>query len=117
MSTAHFGRRATLRHDVRIRGAIIITLAGTTRTVGCLIIDLSLGGAKIELDKDWLLPDELLLFESHQENIYECSVRWKDGRTVGLSFLDQLNLSARRALIEEVSLGLVDAMRSGDLPE
>jgi hypothetical protein len=44
-------------------------------------------------------------------------VRWKDGRTVGLSLLDQLNLSARRALIEEVLLGLVEAMRSGDLSE
>lgn len=53
----------------------------------------------------------MLLYEAHRENVYECSIRWRDGRSVGLSFLDQIALSERRALISEVSHGVVESMR------
>lgn len=107
----HFQRRASLRHDVSVRGAVIVKVGDATRTAGCLILDLSLGGAKVELDEDGPLPDKVLLYESHRENVYECSIRWRDGRSVGLSFLDQIALSERRALISEVSHGVVESMR------
>ena len=106
-----FQRRATLRHDVSVRGAIIIKAGQATSTIGCLIIDLSLGGARVKLDEHNLLPSKVLLFEAHRENVYECSVRWQDGPAVGLSFLDQFTVSARRALIEEVSNGLLESIR------
>jgi c-di-GMP-binding flagellar brake protein YcgR len=106
-----FQRRATLRHDVSVRGAIIVKLSLAMQTLGCLIVDLSLGGAKVKLDENYALPPKVLLFEAHRENVYECSVRWQDTQAVGLSFLDQFTISARRALLVEVSQGLVASMR------
>ena len=105
----HFQRRASLRHEVSVRGKIII--AGVpTQTVACSVVDLSLGGARVTLDEACSLPEKVMLFEAHQQNIYECIVRWQNGPTVGLNFLDQCNLSVRKALIADVSLGLAKSM-------
>jgi hypothetical protein len=109
--TQLFQRRATLRHEVSVRGAIIDGSCDPARTIGCGIVDLSLGGAKIELDEDCPLPDRVMLYESSRENVYECSIRWRDGRTIGLGFVDIVSLSARRALISEASQGVVESMR------
>src|SRR5688572_29791771 len=74
-ATGHLQRRATLRHDVSVRGKIIVS-GFSSWTLGCLVVDLSLGGARVTLDEHRSLPEKVMLFEAHQQNIYECDVRW-----------------------------------------
>lgn len=109
--TPLFQRRASPRHEVSVRGAIIIKLVEASRTAGCIIVDLSIDGAKVELDQDCDLPERVHLYESNCENVYECIIRWRQGRTLGLNFVDIASVSLRRKLIAEVSRGIVESMR------
>lgn len=110
-----FQRRATLRHEVSVQGAVIIKVGEASRSVGCRLVDLSLGGARIELEEDCILPEKVQLMESHRETVHECSVRWRNGRQAGLSFLNPATISLRKMLVEELSKGLVQSMhRTGE---
>jgi hypothetical protein len=109
-----FQRRATLRHEVSVRGAVIIQVGEASRSVGCRLIDLSLGGARIELDEDCILPEKVKLTENCRGTVHECSVRWRNGREAGLGFLNPATLSQRKALIEELSQGIAKAMHRND---
>jgi hypothetical protein len=105
-----FQRRASLRHNVSLRGAVIVGAGDTARSLGCVIVDLSLGGARVELDEDCELPERVHLYEADCHNVYECTVRWRQGRLVGLGFVDLVTMAARRKLISKVSQGIVESM-------
>jgi hypothetical protein len=107
MVQRHYRARETTRHIVSVRGKVIIP-AGIPQVFGCLILDLSVEGAKIQLDDDHPLPDKIMLFESHRQNIYECVVRWRKERIAGVNFIDVCQNAVRRALLEECSLGRLD---------
>ncbi len=103
--------RSEGRHRVEIAGKLILPPQNTI-TIDCLIIDLSIGGAKVELLEMRQLPIQILLFENLRQNIYECRVKWQDKQKAGLSFVDIYSKSARRALIDDYSLGLIENEQS-----
>jgi hypothetical protein len=107
MVQRHYRARETTRHIVSIRGKVIIP-AGIPQAFGCLILDFSVEGAKIQLDEDHPLPEKIMLFESHRQNIYECVIRWRKERVAGVNFIDVCQSALRRTLLEECSLGLLD---------
>lgn len=100
-----FRARTPQREATSIRGRIIVA---PTVAFGCRIVELSTSEAKIELDDDHDLPDRLMLFEAQQRNIWECTVRSKEDRVVGVSFIDICNPATRRTLLEDPVLGLLD---------
>jgi hypothetical protein len=69
--------------------------------IGCLIRDLSTGGARLELDPTVLLPEqfELIYQGAHQRS---CRTVWRFGDRVGIAFND---LSALGDLTWTVLLG------------
>ena len=105
--------RAETRHHVSIPGKLIISGLVPT-TINCKIVDLSVGGAKLKLSEEFQLPERMLLFESYKQNIYECHIKWQKQLSVGVSFLDLYSNTARRTLIEDCSLGLLDTEEDGD---
>ena len=107
--------RSENRHRVDIAGKLIL-LPRKTITIDCVIVDLSTNGAKVKLRDEQQLPVQVLLFESYKQNIYECRVKWQDQQKAGLSFVDVYAKSARRALIEDCSLGLIEDEQSSQKP-
>lgn len=106
--------RAHPRHIVSIGGKIIVQSKEPV-TINCRILDLSDGGAKVKIEGSEILPAHVLLYESYQQNIYECSVRWQKEDTVGLMFIDICPKHTRLMLIAECSLGLVPELTKEEL--
>lgn len=106
--------RAHPRHIVSIGGKLIVQ-AKEPLTIPCRILDLSDGGAKVKMDTSEGLPAKLLLYESYQQNIYECSVRWQQEDIAGLMFIDICPKHTRLRLIAECSLGLVPELSKEEL--
>jgi len=101
-------RRLNVRKKVSIKGKVIF-VAGMSQTVDSMIVDLSPGGARVELCEDYVLPDEVLLFEANNQNVFECVVRWRKDRSAGLNFVDYCSKAVRLALLEDKALGLMEA--------
>ena len=93
------------RESVSIKGKLVC-VADKSYTLDCMIVDLSQGGARVELREEGEIPDEVLLFEMDKQNIYECLVRWRKGRQAGLHFIDICSKAVRQALMDDQALDL-----------
>jgi len=61
-----------------------IVLGGKTPSIDCSVIDLSAGGACLEVDNPSVLPKRFVLF--HGGTKKSCVLVWKTGRRLGVSF-------------------------------
>jgi hypothetical protein len=77
-------KRAFLRHDACHAGRIIFFDAPCF--VQCIIRNISADGALICMQMSIDLPREVLLWEEATGKYHECSVMWRNDRTVGLHF-------------------------------
>lgn len=72
--------------------------------LACTVRDLSLTGARMELDYQGFrpgkapvaIPDRLTAYFCPQQIEIDCEVVWRDGRHFGVTFLGQARPSARR---------------------
>ena len=78
-------RRIEPRHSVSIEG-VLIDMKNTARRIDCMITDLSESGARIARQCETMLPDQVMLFEAHNGNIFESEVRWRRDKEAGLRF-------------------------------
>jgi hypothetical protein len=78
--------RQHARQEVSIETRLFLPCVNP-KVIACRILDVSAGGAKIEMDIHYLLPPQLVLLRGEHENMYECQVAWQDGRKAGLKFL------------------------------
>jgi hypothetical protein len=99
-----FIERAHVRREVSLEARIIVR-GKVLRVIPCKILDLSEGGAKVQLDAPFLLPPEFFLLENASENLYECELRWQN-ETAGLMFIDICSRAKRKALIEEIEAAM-----------
>jgi hypothetical protein len=90
-------RRSEPRFQVSLPGHIF--LSDGQVQLACRIIDLSVGGACIELASDCTLPVRVQLHESKQDNAFECEVRWQKQRTAGLLFVDVCTRAVRKRML------------------
>ena len=96
-------RRAEPRFETKLR-AVLFTVTTNTRFEGT-IANLSDSGARIEIDAGqdamlaFLPPGERLRLVLRTENVYECELRWKQSRSVGLQFI---NLATRSSLLSRM---------------
>lgn len=93
------------RESVSIKGKLVC-VTDKSYTLDCMIVDLSQGGARVELREEGEIPEEVLLFEMDKQNIYECLVRWRKGRQAGLHFIDICSKAVRQALMDDQALDL-----------
>ncbi len=100
--------RTEIRQSNPIPGKLIVSPEAPI-VICCAITDLSSSGAELELDQEQHLPEMMLLFETFRQNIYECRLYWQEKQLAGLSLLDLCSQSARRILMQDRSLGLLQS--------
>jgi PilZ domain len=55
----------------------------------CVVRDISLGGARIEVDETFALPTEFALEIPQRGAMLLCELQWRNGDAVGVKFLDR----------------------------
>lgn len=78
-------RREQFRRTV-IKGARII-FNDQQSTLTCRVRDMTVGGARLDLPTQQLLPHEFDLHVSGSAAPQRCGLRWAQGTLVGVSFL------------------------------
>jgi len=79
------GERGSEPSKAYFEGALFFDTSRHRQVIGCKISDLTESSARIILTKDTLLPVErIALFESCRGNVYDCTIRWRDGNELGL---------------------------------
>jgi hypothetical protein len=68
----------------------------------CNVLDISSGGAKVQIGVPYALPRQVFLLRDERENIYECETVWQDEQTAGLAFVDLCARAKRDELLEEI---------------
>ena len=90
-----FQQCASERHAVVIAGKIM--WPDLTEFLGCVIQDVSDGGARVAVQEAVDLPDRIYLWQEQTGTIIECDVRWRKPGMAGLKFADA-NAPAVRTL-------------------
>jgi hypothetical protein len=82
MMTTHTESRKTSRHRVLETGLIRFG----DLSVSCVLRNFSEAGAALEASPRDLIPDRFTLIVVRKKRIYSCSVIWRRGSRVGVSF-------------------------------
>jgi hypothetical protein len=94
-------RREHARRDVSIEARLFLR-EDKPAILPCRIIDISEGGAKVQIGFPYRLPAQLFLLKDDDDNIYECEAIWQSGQLVGLMFLDLCARGKRQAVLDEL---------------
>jgi hypothetical protein len=65
---------------------------GVAGSLGCVVRDVSVGGARIELANDAFIPGEIFLLDLTIGSAFRSRVVWRRGRDLGLEFLTREDL-------------------------
>jgi hypothetical protein len=95
-------RRALPRHLVDFNAKLV--LVDGSRVVDCCIVDMTADGARIEVGIG--IPDRVYLWELQTNMVFECAVRWREGKEVGVHFITDCSRVMRQAIVEACSRGL-----------
>ena len=83
-STPSSEKRAQPRQAVMRRG-VVLDSAGH-RSFGCLIVDLSIGGAKLQLFAPGLPNSGLSLIDRQAGRSHDLTIIWRQGPFLGVAF-------------------------------
>jgi hypothetical protein len=65
-----------------------IAIEGCAELINCRLIDISAGGARLDLPNDFKLPDFFVLVLSHDGRLRrQCAVMWRSPPSVGVEFI------------------------------
>jgi hypothetical protein len=92
-------RRSQQRYEVRLDGELIWDNGAQRKS--CVILDLSVDGARIDTGYFISLPKNLFFLEKARGTLFECQVRWQQAGQLGLHFIDVSSRAARRTLIDQ----------------
>jgi hypothetical protein len=101
-----FRPRALVRETVSIR-AILILPVEVFIMIPCQMLDLSKGGAKVQIKVAFTLPPKLFLLNDESEDLYECETRWQNEDAAGLMFIDACNHSKYKKIMEKCADAVV----------
>ncbi|MEM1318482.1 MAG: PilZ domain-containing protein [Pseudomonadota bacterium] len=59
----------------------------------CTVRDLSMGGAKLRLPNDITWPNKFRLHVPTDGITVDCEVRWRDGLTMGVEFVSEMQMA------------------------
>lgn len=90
-----FQERTFSRYEVAIQGKIMSP--DLAHSFGCVIKNVSEGGALVAIENGAEVPDRIYLWQEQTGTIIECQVRWRKPGLAGLKFADA-NAPAVRAL-------------------
>jgi PilZ domain len=58
-----------------------------TRSMGCVVRNISLSGARLEVDPTVVLPNEFELDIPHRGAMVQCALKWRKDGAAGVKFL------------------------------
>lgn len=99
-------QRQHARREVSIETRLFLPSVNP-KIIGCRLLDISEGGARIEVDVKYKLPSEVFILRAEYENMYECQTAWQEGRTAGLKFL--------HVCTREQQLTVMEAMKTAQI--
>jgi hypothetical protein len=79
-------KRIIRRQRVLKTGKIIFSDGNSV--VDCVIRNLSVAGARLELSNTVSVPQEFTLLDAHAGRSYSAKVAWRRGETMGIEFID-----------------------------
>jgi hypothetical protein len=89
-------QRKYLRHQAYMHATIVVPGHRTFPT--CIVREISPGGARLEVDPNWILPRGFWLFIAGDTSMRYCLVRWREERKVSVDFqADQKSMWIDRA--------------------
>ena len=83
-------QRAHPREEVQRRGVVVHGPTG--RGFSCVIVDVSNGGARLQLFDPTFPSDELTLIDAEVGEIHELRVAWRSDPFLGVAFVSSLAL-------------------------
>ena len=63
-------------------------MSNSESTFACTILDISEGGAKVEVPEIDIIPVHFKLYVPDSDQIFSCRVVWRDENHLGLQFTD-----------------------------
>ena len=96
-----FDRRQHARREVSIEAQLFLR-GQRPSIVPCEVVDLSEGGARVQIEIPCLLPPQVFLMMYERENIYECETAWQDEQQAGVMFVDLYAHARRQNLLKEI---------------
>ncbi|HEY7748407.1 MAG TPA: hypothetical protein VH933_07005 [Aestuariivirgaceae bacterium] len=77
-------RQDTPRLSARMAAKIIAP--GQVSPAPCIVTEISPVGAKLNIDSGWILPRNFWLRIDGDRDVHYCTIKWRDGGTVGVDF-------------------------------
>ena len=81
--TTMIEKRTSQRHRIFKGG----TIAFENRDFACIVRNISIGGAAIDLDQPVALPQSFTLAIAHDNVVRHCREVWRSEKRVGLAFM------------------------------
>jgi hypothetical protein len=75
-------KRNTERHEIHKAG----TISFQGSSIACTVRNISIGGAKLEVQSGVRIPDSFDLTIDAEEDARQCDVVWRTDRQIGVSF-------------------------------
>ena len=94
-------RRADPRRQVSIETRLFWRSVRPT-IIPCQIVDVSKGGAKVQIDIHLRLPPRVFLLRDGNESMYECRTVWQVDRAAGLEFIELCGWAKHDELLREI---------------
>jgi hypothetical protein len=63
-----------------------IIVPGQVSPAECIVRQISPAGAQLQVDSSWILPRTFWLRIVGDPGMYHCTVRWREGRIIGVQF-------------------------------
>ena len=79
-------RRDSVRRRAFLKARIRISM---WTTVDCMVRNLSLSGARLEVSQNFILPPEFELEIPQRGSVLLCALKWRKDDAVGVKFLDR----------------------------
>jgi PilZ domain len=78
-------RRDSVRHRAFLKARILIQ---DRTTMDCMVRNMSLSGARLEVSQNFILPAEFELEIPQRGSVLLCALKWRKDDAVGVKFLD-----------------------------
>ena len=78
-------KRTSRRHRIFKGG----TIAFENRDVACIVRNISVGGAAIDIDEPVALPQSFMLAIAHDNVVRHCRAVWQSDKRIGVAFLHE----------------------------
>ena len=94
-------RRVHPRKQASIQTRLFLRTEKPT-IIPCQIVNVSEGGAKVEIGVHYRLPARVFLLRDENENMYECRTIWQIDRAAGLAFVERCGWARHDELLNEI---------------